>query len=339
VSESFCKTDGRPTRRDVAKLAMVSGTTVSRVLGGRPDESVSAKARQKVLDAARQLGYTPNSAAKALRSGQSGLVGLWMCLEYSRFRSEVLAEMRKIFTETEYALVVNDVDHDYAWHRSLDRALRVPAEGIIAFEPMVPDEAYTGLDVNLPFVSMGAFCVESRSYVRVDLRPGAEEATEHLLQIGRKKIAYVKPRGPAYVTDGERYQGYLSKMTAAGLSPCSIEVGEDPESRVADLRKMLSSPDRPEAVFCYFDDIAIDAVEVLLSLGLRPGRDVAVVGFNGEEGTERGPCPVSSVRQPIEEMCRIAYTFLTNQIEDPTLEPELAVLKPKLVVRQSSLPG
>ena len=336
VSIKGSSVEGRPTRRDVAQLAGVSGTTVSRILGGRPDESVSAKARDKVLEAARQLGYTPNSAAKALRSGRSGLVGFWMCLEYSLYRSRVLAEMRNVLADTQFALAVNDVDQDYAWHHSLDRALRVPAEGIIAFEPAGAGDGLAAMNVNLPFVSMGAFWFESRSYVAVDLQSGAEDAVEHLLQTGRTKIAHVVPKGTWFVVEGQRYDGYHRKMEEAGLPPWIIEIDDHPDRRIESLIDQLSVEPRPDALFCFYDDIAIDAVEALLQMNLTPGQEVAVVGCNGQAELARGPYPISTVRQPIEEMCRTAYQFLQNQMNDPAAPPEKVVLKPELVVRRTS---
>lgn len=321
-------------------LARVSGTTVSRVLGGRPDESVSEKAKLRVLDAARQLGYSPNPAAKALRSGRSGLVALWMCLEYSRYRGEVLAQVRKILAETDFALSVNDVDEDYVCHHSLTRALRVPAEGIVAFEPSRLGEAFDEADINLPFVSMGAFWIPSKSYVAIDLQSGAEEAMDHLFATGRKSIAYVAPEGLAFIYEEQRYLGYRNKMQSANLKPRTIEIAESPANRIASIQKELSelieSRTMPDALVCFFDDIAADTVEALQLLGLTPGRDVAVVGFNGNEGLDRGPFPITTVRQPVEEMCALAFQFLRNQMEDPSIPIQRAVLKPTLVIRQST---
>ncbi len=340
MSSTFSPADGRPTRKDVAKLAKVSGTTVSRVLGGRPDESVSDKARQRVLDAARQLGYTPNPAAKALRSGRTGLVGLWMCLEYSNYRSQVMAQMREILAETDFALSVIDVDEDYAGRHTLDRALRVPVEGIIAFEPSRVGNALVELDLNIPFVSMGAFCIESRSYVAVDLEAGAEDAMDHLISTGRQSIAYVAPENTEFVAGGQRYDGYMRKMREAGLEPRTLEVCDVPSRRLAALQAVLAgcvaAGTLPDALLCFYDDIAVDTVEALQNLGLIPGKDVAVVGFNGQIGLSRRPYPISTVEQPIREMCLLAFRYLLHQLDDPSSPPEQTTLKPCLVIRESS---
>lgn len=336
--------EGRPTRNDVARLANISGTTVSRVLSGNPDESVSPKVRERVLKAARELGYLPNSAAQALRSGRTGLIGFWMCLEYSRYRSMVLDHMRGLLASTDFALAVTDVDEDYQGHHSLVRALRVPTDGIIAFDPSVSAEAFAQstdqLAANRPFVSMGAFWSEKRSYVGVDLKAGAEEAMDHLFATGRRKIAYVAPAGSYFVSGGARYEGYRDKMAAASLPEQTLEVidrqAERIGSLVANLRTCMAEGTLPEALLCFYDDIAVDSVVALLEVGLVPGRDVAVVGFNGNEGLDRAPCPITTVRQPVERMCELTLEFLRAQMDDPSAPLQKEILKPSLIVREST---
>lgn len=336
--------EGRPTRNDVARLANLSGTTVSRVLSGNPDESVSPQVRERVLKAARELGYTPNSAAQALRSGRTGLIGFWMCLEYSRYRSMVLDEMRRHLAPTDFALAVTDVDEDYQGHHSLARALRVPTDGIIAFDPSVSAEAFADstdqLAANRPFVSMGAFWSEKRSYVGVDLKAGAEEAMHHLFGTGRHRIAYLAPAGTYFVDGGARYEGYREKMAEAGLPGQTLEVVDRPLERipslVQNLRACMANDSLPEALLCFYDDIAVDSVVALMEIGLVPGRDVAVVGFNGNEGLDRAPCPITTVRQPVEKMCALAFEFLKAQMDDPTAPLQKEILKPTLIVREST---
>lgn len=344
MSKGSAKSEGRPTRNDVARLAKISGTTVSRVLSGNPDESVSPKAREKVLRAARELGYMPNSAAQALRSGRTGLIGFWMCLEYSRYRSMVLDQMRRILAPTDFALAVTDVDEDYIGHHSLARALRVPTDGIIAFDPSVSAEAFVQNSENLathrPFVSMGAFWSEARSYVGVDLKAGAEAAMDHLIATGRRRIAYLAPRNTYFVADGPRFEGYRDRMVEHGLPLQTLTVVDTQPERIPTtkeaLRECMEAGTLPDALLCFYDDMAVDAVVALIELGLKPGQDVAVIGFNGNEGLDRAPCPISTVRQPVEQMCALAYEFLRVQMEDPTAPLQRAILKPDLIIRESS---
>lgn len=328
----------------MAALAKVSQTTVSRVLGGRADESISERMRDRVLKAARELGYTPNSAAKALRSGRTGLIGFWMCLEYSLYRGRVLGEMRSLLADTEYALAVTDVDEDFAWHHSFDRSLRVPVEGIIAFDASTAAKIFAQegdrLAPNLPFVSMGAFWAEEKSYVGVDLQWGAQEAVRHLLERGRRRIAYLAPQGTMFVSEGTRYEGYRDAIHEAGFEPWTIAVDDSPSKRVQAIYETLKRCQRegtmPDAMVCFYDDMATDSVYALEMLGLKAGRDVALVGFNGTIGLDRGPCPISTVSQPAQAMCRRALEFLQHQIEDPEAPIEQCMIRPELIIRDSS---
>jgi len=136
------KTGGRPTRDDVARVANISGATVSRVLSGRTDVSISPEARARVMEAAQKLGYRPNPAARALMKGRTGLIGFWMSLYYSRYRAQVLDYMRTVLGHTELGMAVMDVDEEYQWDHSFDRALRVPVDGIIAFDASASIEAF-----------------------------------------------------------------------------------------------------------------------------------------------------------------------------------------------------
>lgn len=334
----------RPTRRDVALRAGVSGTTVSRVFSGNEDASISPTARERVLQAARELGYTPNSAAKALRSGRSGLLGIWMCLELSLYRSRVLAELRSLLAETEYALAVTDVDEDYAWHRSIDRALRVPVEGVIAFDASTASHAFLAdsdrLAPNLPFVSMGAFWSDQRSYVGVDLKAGSIAAVEHLLQMGRRRIAHLVPQGTWFVTAGDRYDGYVETVLSSGCEPLVVPVDDNPAVRIECIREALltlrAQNQLPDALFCFYDEMAIDAIRAVERIGLVPGVDIALVGVNGSEGLDRLSCPLTTVRQPIEPMCTLALQFLQDQIDEPGRPLQQAILKPELIIRASS---
>ena len=229
------KSSGRPTRDDVARHANISGATVSRVLSGREDLSISPKMRAKVLEAAKHLGYVPNNSARALTSGKTGVVGFWMSLAYSRYRATVLDSMRTLLRGTEIAMAVSDVDEEYNVLHSFDRALRVPVDGIIAFDNSASVEAfareYEQLAPSIPFVSMGAYWSELRSYVGIDLRSGADLAMDHLLSTGRRKIAYVAPWTSDLIDSGPRYEAYRAGLRKAGFEARTIAIEQMAHSR------------------------------------------------------------------------------------------------------------
>ncbi len=334
-----------PTRNDVAKAAQVSGATVSRVLSDRPDVYINEETRRRVMDAAAQLGYMLNSSASALRSGRTQLVGLWMCLGYSRYRGQVLDRIRRILGSTDMALSVNDVEEDLFWRRSLNRALRVPVDGIIAFDTPTAGAAFAhsqkARSAGTPFVSMGAFWSEETSFVGVDLGAGTEEAMSHLFATGRRRIALLtySPNGDQ-LKEEPRRDVYRAQMEGHGFEPTYLSTSDiSIESAQQSCREYLKSSPAPEAIFCMNDDLAIGACRAISDLGLRVGQDIAIVGCDGIEEGGYLSCPITTIRQPIDEMCGLAWQFLHELIEDPTAPLKQRVLKPTLVVRESSRTG
>lgn len=331
---------GRPTRDDVARHANISGATVSRVLSGRNDLSISPETRKRVLEAAKTLGYLPNSAARALTSGRTGILGFWMSLEYSRYRGQVLDCMRLNLRRTEIAIAVTDVDEEYNFAHSFDRALRVPVDGIIAFDTSASVEAFAKesdrIAPMIPFVSMGAYWSESKSFVGVDLRPGADLAMAHLLETGRKKIAYVAPWTSDLINSGPRFDAYRDAMAGAGLEPQTISIDHVAYAPIKEAFEKIDVHSMPEALLCMNDEIAVAVATVLQNRGVRIGQDVAIVGFDGIEETEHCPVPITTVRQPIEEMCRLACEFIQAQMNDPAIAVQQRILIPELVIREST---
>ncbi len=266
------------------------------------------------------------------------MIGFWMCLGYSRYRSQVADEMQKLLGDAGLLMAVTDADHELLFEHSLARALRLPVDGIIAFDAWASAGAYaelqSGQRPNAPFVSMGAYWSEAYSYVAVDLKAGAEEATRHLIETGRNDIAYLAPWNSGLLTEGARYEGFRDQMAAAGRAPRTIAVESSSiDGFEAALREQ---PVLPDAILCVNDDLAMDGVIALERLGLKAGDDIALVGFNGTEGTERCSVPITTIRQPIEEMCRLALSFLQAQLQDPKAPLQQRRLNPELIVRESS---
>lgn len=334
---------GRPTREDVARLLNISGSTVSRVLSGRTDLQISAEMRAKVVEAAQRLGYAPNLNARALKKGRSGLVAFWMTLQYSPYSGQVLNAMRRLLADSGMALAVSDVDEEFEREGSFSQALRIPSDGIIAFDNSRSIEAFAAQKENLasgvPFVGMGAFWSESLSYVGVDLYAGASAAMHHLFETGRRRIAYLAPFNSRLGDRGARFEAYRDEMDARGLTKETLLVlgPEVREVRDALVERFRREP-LPEALLCMNDELALATVASLQHLGIRPGIDVGVVGFDGIRETDYALCSITTVRQPVEQMCALALDYLKAQIDDPFGPLLQTVLSPELVVRESTLP-
>jgi LacI family transcriptional regulator len=159
----------------------------------------------------------------------------------------------------------------------------------------------------------------------------------HLFDTGRTNIAYVAPWTSDLIDSGPRYEAYRDCMADAGHESRTIGVERVTFHHIQEvMQRAVADGDLPEALFCMNDEIAIATATVLQNNGVRVGDDVAIVGFDGIEETEYCPVPITTVRQPIEEMCSLTWQYLHAQMEDPASEPQQTILIPQLVVREST---
>ena len=218
----------------------------------------------------------------------------------------------------------------------------MPVEGIIAFDAEKSVEAFAKnsdrLAPRMPFVSMGAYWAHEKSYVGIDLRSGAEAAMDHLLGTGRRHVAFMAPANSGLLLRGARAESYQERMRDSGL-PTRVLAAEGVrmDSVMQTLSDAIATDPKLDAILCMNDDLAIYTVFALQKMGIRPGLDIAVVGFDGIDEAEQCPCPITTVSQPASQMCSLAIEFLNAQMEDPSAEPQQIVLQPTLVIRSSSM--
>lgn len=327
----------RPTRDDVAREARVSGWTVSQVLNDKRNVTIAPETRSRVLAVAEALGYRPNPSARALVTGRTQIIGMWMCLDYSRYRSYVVHRMQQLLVQSDYGIAITDVEVELSRHRSLSRTVRLAVDGILSFDTPTAGAAFIRdhHPGDLPFVCMGAFWAEGCSFVGVDLYAGAVEAMHHLLASGRRRIAFLHLG--AALPHEPRYEAYCHVMREAGLEPEFITT---PDITLASarwrVREYLQTLPRPDAIFCLNDDLAFGVHRALCDLGLKIGEEIAIVGCDGLEETEYLACPLTTIQQPVDEMCALAWQFLQNHIQDPSAPLQQRILKPELVIREST---
>lgn len=328
----------QPTRNDVASHANVSGWTVSHVLNGNQAVSISSETRLRVLESARVLGYRPNHNARALATGRTSTVGFWMCFLYSQHRAHVLHRMQNVMKNSDFDLVIRDIEDEYTRDTELSNANKVPVDGIIAFDtPQAGKKFLSTQAAAMPFVSMGAFWADDGDYVGTDLYPGSKEAIQHLIDTGRRNIVYLLPNNAEDDLNEARCKAYLEVVSDAGLKPCLVRT-EDLAISTAGRTVYDFVKARPDtdAIFCHNDDMAFGAHRALSNLGLKIGPDVALIGCDGIEETEYLSPPLTTIVQPIDEMCEVAWEFLLNRMKNPSIPPQHRILEPRLVVRASS---
>jgi LacI family transcriptional regulator len=332
----------RATIRDIASEAGVSIATVSRVLNGRPD--VSAETREAVLTVVRERGFTTNRSARALSGGKTGLVGLAVPFVHGPYFAPILAGAAEALYEQDTRIVVCSTHHHHDREVTLlDRLMHGTTDGAILLLPEETNAELVALQrQGFPFVVADPRVPleEGIASVSAANATGAKAATEHLLTLGHRRIGAIT--GPVgMVATEDRRNGYHAALVAAGVVPDpSLEVPSNwqIEGGAEAALTLLHRPDRPTAVFAFNDNVAAGTMRAARKLGLRVPEDLSVVGFDDVEFAELLTPPLTTVRQPLEEMGRMAVSLLTRLIERQPLEAVHVELATRLVVRESTAP-
>jgi len=328
---------------EIASQAGLSKQTISHILNTNRQSKYAPETVRRVVGLADRLGYRPNRAARALSTGKTNLVGLWMNEARTPYYAEILKHLDEQVRAHGYEPVVSFLRGDIhsqlqsigggGWH----------VDGVMSVDPLVAAhitaEARAALTVaagRTPFVSLGNFCLPSADHVWVDLGPASVEGMLHLLSTGRSGIAYLSEKGSDVESD-PRFAAYRTVMAERGL-PERLMLS--PDRARASLRRAVVESIRSEgpvnAIFCHDDDKALAASRAIRDLGLRVPADVALLGCDGIEEIEYLDCPVSTIVQPVQEMCRRAWAMLEARLARPDAAHQSAVLQPQLVIRASS---
>jgi DNA-binding LacI/PurR family transcriptional regulator len=333
----------RPTIKTVAARAGVGRTTVSRVING--SELVSEKARTAVLAAIAELNYVPNSVARGLVTSRTNSVALVIPESESRLGSEpyfsavirgvstTLAETR---TQLQLVLVRDQAERDQLTESVAERRV----DGVLLVSVHEHDPL-PGLleDMGLPTVLAGRRSPdESLSHVHSDNAGGAATAVTHLLARGRRTIATIS--GPLDMDVARsRLQGWRETLEKAGHEAAERLVASadfTEEGGEAAMRSLLEQVPELDAVFVASDVMAAGALAELRRQGSRVPDDVAVVGFDDSIIARHSNPPLTTVRQPVEEIGSMIARILLEEIGDPEGPRRHVILPTELVVRESS---
>ena len=337
---------GVATLQDVAKLAAVSVSTVSRILKAKEGEPIpfSGETQTRVRRAARRLGYRPSKPARGLVGSRTNIVGLIVpSLEDSFFPSITSALQKELNASGYNVLLVNtEQDHDVE-RSSLEDFLSWRVDGLIVAPSQSASDARLYWELwrlKVPFVLVDRFFADTPfASVVTDDHAGAVMAVEHLLALGPKRVARAGSALP--VSTGRlRHQGYVDALLRHGLQPDPARALEAEPAALAGREvaaRLLRLEPRPDALFCFSDMVAVGVIEECLERGLRIPEDLAVVGYADLDFSRFTRVPLTTVRQPRNEIGRLAARMLLDQIRGKPLEEPQAVLPVELVVRESTV--
>lgn len=312
----------------MAELANVSVATVSYVLSGR-DRPVAAETRQRVLDAARQLGYTPNQAARSLRKRRTQRVALVLSSFGGVPTDERLAtDLHEMADARGYSVVTLAVYSEARANAAIDVLRGGFADGALInvvgdlTRDLLAGLAATGLPMVVLSNESG---LEGCDLVRTPETEACAEAVEHLLAEGRRRIAFMAHRHELYRDKlVGRLLGYTTALERHGVSERIVTAGAD--DRVAAYQtatELLSSPDRPDAIFAASDRAAISAIWAARDLGLSVPGDVAIVGAgNIDEGLISNPqlSTVGPLRHDYTDVVRLLFDRIQAEEQPPARE-------------------
>lgn len=327
--------------RQVAKLAGVSTATVSRALQ-HPDV-VAASTRERVLSAVAKAGYTPNILAANLRKLRSHAVLALVPDIGNSFFSEIIKGMEQVATERGYSVLLGNTHNDAA--REIELASRVTArqaDGLVTLSARIPFQNYRKRlrDGTLPPMVNACECVSAVDVptVQIDNRAAAAKATGYLIDLGHRRIAFVKGPNDSPLTIARLY-GHQRALRAAGISlrkSYVIDGDFSAESGLAAAEGLLALAQPPTAIFCSNDEMAIGAIRMLHSRGVSVPGQISVMGFDDIPLARYMQPPLSTILQPKLEMGREAMKILCDLLEGRAPVKLAHTMPFHLIVRDST---
>jgi len=327
------------TLQQVAKHAGVSRATAS--LAVRSSPKISETTREKVFTSMRELGYVYDRVAANLRSKSSSTVGLIIMELANPFYSELLVGIHQELDKFgQTVLLGTTFDSLTIQNRLLSTMMEHRVGGIIlSAVPGCPGEAIEPVrSWGIPVVLVGRKVPGvDCDYVGVDNVAGGQLAVNHLLGKGHRRIGFLGGLAKMSSWQG-RKQGYDDALCQAGIAIDDSLVIEGPstmECGVKLIQQILRVPNPPTAIFCYNDVLAIGAMMKMKEMGLTPGRDIAIVGFDDIPEAAIFTPKLTTVSSAIRLMGIHAATLLHGRMEGLDIEPQNIVVQPELIIRDS----
>jgi LacI family transcriptional regulator len=336
----------RITAKDVAAQAGVSRTTVSYVLNNVEEANISEETRQRVLAAAEELGYVPDAAAQALASGRTQTIGLMLPSSQPHPRAStthyrIIEGLLEIAQQFGVRLLVDSVRETQSADTYLNLARNKRIDGLILSDLRVDDPALSKLvNDTFPIVLLGRLPSVKVSSVEFDNRRGARAAVDHLVAQGHTRIGVIGYAPITFTGTEERLSGYRDSLAAHAIAfdEALVRYGAySGESGFAATMSLLESGAAPTALFVTSDEVALGALAALHKRGISVPDDIAVVGFDDNPFARFTIPALTTVRLPFEEMGRQAGKMLLELIFHDMAPGRQILLKPELIVRDSSI--
>ncbi|MDX2163428.1 MAG: LacI family DNA-binding transcriptional regulator [bacterium] len=333
------------TMRDVAKLAGVSQSTVSRILSQPASTSIpiSDETYKRVYSAIEELGYQLNLAARSLRTQRTNMIAVMIADISNAFYHSITRTIQDIAAQRNYDVLIANTDHVYEYEKRFIQAMmRRPVDGVIlvpyhlTFDEIDSFVERTGVAVAALARHLDHPLVDT---VSADDGTATYEAVNWLIaQKGHRRIGFIGV-STAFMVGERRHQGYMRALAEAGLDapPEYLERGDfTAESGARAMAALMALPEPPTAVFACNDIMAVGALNTALDLGLRVPQDVALVGFDNIPLAEQVRPRLTSVAQYPVDMGRELANLLFARIDGTTTQHQRLDIPCRLIERESA---
>ena len=326
------------TIREVARLADVSIATVSRVVSNS-DYPVSEQTRANILKVAEEIGYSPNRAARSLRTKRSSLIGVILDNFDSLWAPVIVRGIQDVLHKQGYLMLVVNIPWEKHSRADVVKDLMSHSVDALVFvETWHPVRERLDMLNNKPYVIVHRLFHESDAHSIIpDETYNSSLAVRHLLGLGHEKIAYIA--GDAdYFSSAQRLQAYLDTMRAAGAGIRDDWIAQGKwrvPSGYACAQRILSADDRPSAIVAANDELAYGALLAVIDAGLRVPDDVAIVGYDNNDISRIANPTITTISLPLFLMGQIAAENLLSQLQTSDRDYAEQLIPGELIVRQS----
>lgn len=325
--------------REVAKKAGVSVATVSRVLNH--PQSVSPTTTEKVLSVIKELQFTPNGLARSLALSRSNTIALLVPNILNPLYPQIAKGVEDVTHQKGYnILLCNTEDSHVREAQYIDMLLEKRVDGFILTASQLPPKELKKIsEAKIPLVLIDNNDSQQENIVYTDYLLGGQLATQHLIEIGYKRIGHIT--GPLHLKENtDKYLGYLKAHEEHNIpiiEQLIINGDNEVEGGYIAAKKLLSLPNPPDAIFAGNDLMAIGAIEAIKAEGFKIPQDIAIVGFDDIRIASLVEPKLTTVAQPVYKMGLIAARILFDNIEsdDDVDYQQKIYIQPKLMVRRS----
>jgi LacI family transcriptional regulator len=334
----------RPTIKDIAKVLNISPSTVSRALSGKP--GASEELRKKVLETAEEMGYMKNLSAQSLKNSKSKIIGIIAFDIRNPFFLDFLKGVEDVLFPREYKILLSSVDESADKEKTyLNWMVSQGVDGILS-SPITEKNGKSNLKLYNNFYKMGVPIVfydrmfynqEQFDYVIVDNQDAIIQALMHLKENGHENIGIFLSKKGIFTIE-ERLKGFLKGCELLNIQTRKEWICEDiyPHEKAFDILKMLKDKNNlPSAIIATNNNITKNIVSSSRKLNVKIPDKLSLIGFDDTPENELIDPPLTTIKQPILEIGKIAATALLSRIEDRFAKPMKVVLKAELIKRGS----